>query len=122
MTPAIAVDRLTKRYRERVALSQLSFTVASGEIVGLLGPNGAGKSTTLGILATLLRFDGGTVSIRGHNLPDEATAARRVLGLVPQQVALYPALTATENLHFFARAQGVRGAGSARRRSTMRST
>jgi ABC-2 type transport system ATP-binding protein len=107
MTPAIAVDRLTKRYRERVALSQLSFTVAPGEIVGLLGPNGAGKSTTLGILATLLRFDAGTVSIRGHNLPAEAAAARRVLGLVPQEVALYPALTATENLHFFACTQGV---------------
>jgi ABC-2 type transport system ATP-binding protein len=107
MTPAIAVDRLTKHYRERVALSQLSFTVAPGEIVGLLGPNGAGKSTTLGILATLLRFDAGTVSIRGHSLPAEAAAARRVLGLVPQQVALYPALTATENLLFFARAQGV---------------
>ena len=75
--------------------------------MGLLGPNGAGKSTTLGILATLLRFDAGTVSIRGHSLPGEAAAARRVLGLVPQQVALYPALTATENLHFFARAQGV---------------
>jgi ABC-2 type transport system ATP-binding protein len=107
MTPAIAVDRLTKRYRERVALSQLSFTVAPGEIVGLLGPNGAGKSTTIGILATLLRFDAGTVSIRGHSLPAKAAAARRVLGLVPQQVALYPALTATENLHFFARAQGI---------------
>ena len=107
MTTAIAVDRLTKGYRGRVALSQLSFTVAPGEIVGLLGPNGAGKSTTLSILATLLSFDAGTVSIRGHSLPAEAAAARRVLGLVPQQVALYPALTATENLHFFARAQGV---------------
>jgi ABC-2 type transport system ATP-binding protein len=107
MTPAIAVDRLTKRYGEHAALSQLSLTVASGEIVGLLGANGAGKSTTLGILATLLRFDAGTVSIRGHSLPAEATAARHVLGLVPQQVAVYPALTATENLHFFARAQGV---------------
>ena len=107
MIPAIAVNRLTKRYGERVALSQLSFTVAPGEIVGLLGPNGAGKSTTLGILATLLRFDAGAVSIRGHSLPAEAAAARRVLGLVPQQVALYPALTAAENLHFFARAQGV---------------
>jgi ABC-2 type transport system ATP-binding protein len=107
MTTAIEVDRLTKGYRGRVALSQLSFTVAQGEIVGLLGPNGAGKSTTLGILATLLSFDAGTVSIRGHSLPAKAAAARRVLGLVPQQVALYPALTATENLHFFARAQGV---------------
>ena len=72
LTPAIAVNRLTKRYRERVALSELSFTVAPGEIVGLLGPNGAGKSTTLGILATLLSFDEGTVSIGGHTLPGEA--------------------------------------------------
>jgi linearmycin/streptolysin S transport system ATP-binding protein len=107
VTPAIAVDRLTKRYGKRVALSELSFTVASGEIVGLLGPNGAGKSTALSILGTLLRFDAGTVSIRGYGLPAEAAAARRVLGLVPQQVALYPALTVSENLDFFARAQGL---------------
>jgi ABC-type sugar transport system ATPase subunit len=97
MRPAIPVDRLPKRYGKRVALPQLSFTVASGEIVGLLGPNGAGKSTTVSILGTLLRLDAGT----------EAAAARRVLGLVPQQVALYPALRATENLHFFVRAQGL---------------
>jgi ABC-2 type transport system ATP-binding protein len=75
LTPAIAVNRLSKRYRERVALAELSFTVAPGEIVGLLGPNGAGKSTTLGILATLLSFDEGTVSIGGHALPGEAAAA-----------------------------------------------
>ena len=114
LTPAIAVNRLTKRYRERVALSELSFTVAPGEIVGLLGPNGAGKSTTLGILATLLSFDEGTVSIGGHICPARRPPRAALLGHVPQQVALYPALTATENLHFFARAQGVAETGYAR--------
>src|SRR6267142_455726 len=104
MTTAIEVDRLTKGYRGRVALSQLSFTVAPGEIVGLLGPNGAGKSTTLGILATLLRFDAGRVAVAGHALPTGAARARRVLGFVPQQVAVYPTLGARENLRFFARA------------------
>src|SRR5689334_9340686 len=113
-TAAIDVDRLVKRYGARTALTDVSFTVGAGEIVGLLGPNGAGKSTTLGVLATLVRFDTGTVTIAGHRLPDDASAARRELGLVPQHVAVYPTLGARENLRFFARAAGVRGSDVAR--------
>jgi ABC-2 type transport system ATP-binding protein len=113
-TAAIEVDRLVKRYGARTALAEVSFTVGAGEIVGLLGPNGAGKSTTLGVLATLVRFDAGTVTIAGHRLPDHASAARRELGLVPQHVAVYPTLGARENLRFFARAAGVRGSDVAR--------
>jgi ABC-2 type transport system ATP-binding protein len=109
VTPIIAVDGLVKRYGAHTALAGVSFAVAPGEILGLLGPNGAGKSTTLGVLATLLRFDAGTVAVAGHALPREAAAARRVLGLVPQQIALYPTLSARENLRFFARALALRG-------------
>jgi ABC-2 type transport system ATP-binding protein len=115
MTPLVAVDGLAKRYGTTVALAGVSFSVAPGEIVGLLGPNGAGKSTTLGVLATSLRFDAGVVVVAGHPLPRGAVAARRALGLVPQQVALYPTLGARENLAFFARMAGLRGRDVTRR-------
>src|SRR5437870_3872635 len=103
----ITADGVTKRYGTRVALAGVSFTVGEGEIVGLLGPNGAGKSTTLSIAGTLLAADAGAVTVAGHRLPEEAPAARRVLGLVPQRTAVYPALTAAENLRFFARMYGL---------------
>ena len=109
MQPLIAVDRVTKTYGARTALAGATFTVPAGTITGLLGPNGAGKSTTLGIIATLLVADAGAVTVAGHRLPAEAAAVRRVLGFVPQRLALYPTLTARENLDFFARMQGLAG-------------
>ncbi len=111
--PAIAVEGVFKRYGARPALTGVSFTVASGEIVGLLGPNGAGKSTTLAILATLLVADAGAVVVVDRRLPAEAAAVRRLLGFVPQREALYPPLSARENLGFFARMQGLRGTAAA---------
>jgi ABC-2 type transport system ATP-binding protein len=109
MEPAIAVEGLRKRYGTRTALAGIDLSVEVGEIVGLLGPNGAGKSTALSILATLLAPGEGSVRIAGHPLPAEARQARRALGLVPQQIALYPSLTGAENLHFFGRMQGLDG-------------
>jgi len=103
----ILLDGLRKSYGAHPALGGVSFAVGAGEIVGLLGPNGAGKSTTLGVLATLLRFDAGRIEVAGHALPAGAARARRVLGLVPQQAAVYPTLGARENLRFFARALGL---------------
>ena len=103
----ITVDGISKRYGARAALLGVSFTVGAGEIVGLLGPNGAGKSTMLSIVGTLRAADAGTVTVAGHRLPGEAVRARRLLGLVPQRVALYPTLTAAENLGFFARMYGL---------------
>ena len=107
MAPLILVDGLRKRYGTRVALDGVGLAVGPGEIVGLLGPNGAGKSTTLSILATLLPFDAGNITIADHPLPAAAARARRELGFVPQQVALYPTLSARENLRFFARTLGL---------------
>jgi ABC-2 type transport system ATP-binding protein len=98
----ILVEAVEKRYGERPALRGVTFHVATGEIVGLLGPNGAGKSTMLSILATIFGADRGRVAIAGFGLPQEAASARRAVGFVPQREALYPTLTARENVEFFA--------------------
>ncbi len=107
--PLIVVDDVVKTYGPRTALDHVRFTVTGGMVTGLLGPNGAGKSTALSIVATLLAADAGAVTVAGHRLPAEARRVRRLLGLVPQRLALYPPLTARENLEFFARMQGLRG-------------
>lgn len=104
---AVVAADLRKRYGTRVALDNLALSIDSGEVVGLLGPNGAGKTTTLSILAGVIRPDAGSVRIAGYDLEDEPVAARRSLGLAPQSLALYPSLTARENLAFFARMQGL---------------
>jgi ABC-2 type transport system ATP-binding protein len=110
--PLIEVDALRVRYGTRWALDGLSFSVASGELVGLLGPNGAGKTTALSVLATLRRPTGGTARVAGHAVDRARAAVRRAAGLVPQSIALYPPLTARENLLFFARVAALRGAGA----------
>jgi ABC-2 type transport system ATP-binding protein len=105
--PMIRAEELRKRYGDRVALDGVSFTVNAGEIVGLLGPNGAGKTTTLSILSGVIDPDSGRASIATHDLATEPRVARRSLGLVPQSLALYPTLTALENLLFWGRIQGM---------------
>jgi len=105
----VRADALRVRYGRRWALDGLSFEVSAGEIVGLLGPNGAGKTTALSVLATLLPPDRGSVEVAGHSVAESPAHVRRVLGLVPQSLALYPTLTARENIRFFARLLGMRG-------------
>jgi len=94
-------------YGDLRVIAGVTLTVGQGEIVALLGPNGAGKSTTLSIIATLLKQTAGHVEVAGHALPAAARLARRSLGLVPQRVAVYPTLTARENLAYFAPLQGL---------------
>ena len=103
----IRAEELRKRYGHRVALDGVSFAVNAGEIVGMLGPNGAGKTTTLSILSGVIAPDSGRASIAAHDLATEPSLARRSLGLVPQSLALYPTLTALENLMFFGRMEGM---------------
>ncbi len=104
------VQRLRKSYGEVVAVDDVSFTVGRGEIFGLLGPNGAGKTTTIGCIAGILTPDRGHVRVMGHEVHKQGREARRHLGLVPQDVALYEDLSAEENLAFWGRAHGLRGA------------
>ncbi len=105
----IEVNGLVKRYGHRVAVNGVSFSVQEGEIFGLLGPNGAGKTTTISILATLLPLDEGKVSILGYDLVQEADRIKPLIGFVPQELALYPTLSAWDNLAFFGRIYGLRG-------------
>ncbi len=109
-TPTVEAHGLAKSYEGRVALSNVDLTVGRGELVGLLGPNGAGKTTTLSILAGILKPDAGTVKIEGLSLDSAPLSARRRLGLVPQSIALYPTLSANENVRFFAAMLGLNAA------------
>lgn len=83
--------------------------MGEGEVFGLLGPNGAGKTTAISVIATLLRADDGIVRIGGHDAASEAGRVRPLLGLVPQEIGLYPVLSARENLEYFAGIQGLSG-------------
>jgi ABC-2 type transport system ATP-binding protein len=107
---AIDVRDLHKSRGPNQAVRGVSFQVRAGEVFSLLGPNGAGKSTTLAMLSGLLKPDRGDAFLAGHSIRDAAAAARRALGVVPQEVALYPDLSALENLHFWGRMYGLGGA------------
>ncbi|HEX6470701.1 MAG TPA: ABC transporter ATP-binding protein [Streptosporangiaceae bacterium] len=113
MSAVLVADRLVKSYRSVRAVHEISLEVAPGEIYGLLGPNGAGKTTTLSMITGILRPDSGSVHIDGVSIT--RARARGRLGLVPQEIALYPELTALENLHFFGHMQGRRGRDLQRR-------
>lgn len=103
----VVVDGLRKSYGKTLAVDGVSFAVKSGEIFGLLGPNGAGKSTTLAIMSGLIRPDAGDVQIGGHSITRETQEAQRLLGVVPQGLALYEELSALGNLDYFAKLKGI---------------
>ncbi|MGH7130101.1 MAG: ABC transporter ATP-binding protein, partial [Planctomycetaceae bacterium] len=109
-TPLLSVRDLRKSYDGIKAVDGVSFHVAAGEIFGLLGPNGAGKSTTMMIIAGLLRPDAGEIALDGETFDPRRLDLRSMLGVVPQDLALYPELTAQENLSFFGRLYGLKGA------------
>jgi ABC-2 type transport system ATP-binding protein len=97
----LQVDRISKRYGERVAVNAISFSIAQGETVGLLGPNGAGKTTAIAMIGGISKPDGGEVRLGGVSLAQDANAFKRRVGLVPQDLALYEELSAWANLQLF---------------------
>jgi ABC-2 type transport system ATP-binding protein len=109
MPAIIEVDGLVKRYGEVAAVDGVSFTVEQGEIFGLLGPNGAGKTTTISMLSCLIDPTDGTATVAGHSIRTDQLGVKRSLGVVPQDIALYPTLTALENLRFWAEMYGLKG-------------
>jgi ABC-2 type transport system ATP-binding protein len=103
------VQHLQKRYGQYLAVRDVSFQIAAGEIYGLLGPNGAGKSTTIKVLSCLVRPDGGTVLIDGFDVLRDTSRVKQRIGIVPQDLALYDDLSALENLMFFGQLYGLAG-------------
>lgn len=111
MSALIDIKYLTKRYRnaDENAIDNLNLKIEQAEIFGLLGPNGAGKTTTLSILCNQISADSGTVHIDGKLLHDEKDKIKKIIGVVPQDIALYPKLSAYENLKFFGNMYGLAG-------------
>ena len=108
-TKAIEVQNLHKAFGETKAVDGVSFEVESGEIFSLLGPNGAGETTAISMLSCLLRPDEGDARVMGHSIRTDQMGVKSVLGVVPQEIALYEDLSARENLTFWGKMYGLRG-------------
>jgi len=106
----ITVEHVTKRYGSTLAVDDVSFRVARGEVVGFLGPNGAGKSTLLRMLSTWLEPDAGTITVAGHDTRREPLGVRRALGYLPEHNALYETMRVDRFLAFVGRMHGLEGA------------
>ncbi|WP_160672401.1 ABC transporter ATP-binding protein [Clostridium sp. C8-1-8] len=109
MNNVITVKNLEKNYGAKRAVDDISFSVKDGEVLGLLGPNGAGKSTTLNILSTILKADKGDIDVLGHKLKNNAKAIKQIIGVVPQDLAIYEEISAEKNISFFASLYGLKG-------------
>ena len=110
--PIIEIENLTKKFKgtDQVAVNGVSFSINQNDIFGLLGPNGAGKTTIISILCSLFPPTSGKVIIDGMRLGNDITPIKQIIGVVPQDIALYPSLSARENLHFYGSMYGLKGA------------
>ena len=104
---AIDIRGITKRYRQLTALDRVTFSVPEGTLFGLIGPDGAGKTSLYRILTTLLAPDEGTATVAGRDVAKDFRQLRSEIGYMPERFSLYPDLTVSENLHFFASLFGV---------------
>ena len=109
MTSILEVKDLAKNYGDFQAVKGVSFEIAEGEIFSLLGPNGAGKTTTISMLSTLYAPTSGDATIGGHSISKDPMGVRNIIGVVPQDLALYEDLTAKENLIFWGQMYGLSG-------------
>ncbi len=119
MPVILEAENLVKKYGENVAVKGISFTMQEGEVFGLLGPNGAGKSTTISMLTCLFPPTEGRIRIYGHDVVKEANQVKRLIGIVPQDLALYPTLNARTNLTFYGQMFGLGGADLKQRVETV---
>jgi ABC-2 type transport system ATP-binding protein len=109
MQTILEVKNLLKKYGDFIAVKGISFNIEEGEIFSLLGPNGAGKTTTISMLSTLYAPTSGEATVGGHSVTKEPMAVRNLIGVVPQELALYDDLTARENLVFWGQMYGLSG-------------
>ena len=109
MPAILEVNQLVKKFGDFAAVKGVSFTVEEGEIFSLLGPNGAGKTTTISMVSTLYEPTSGDASVGGHSVTKDPMAVRQLIGVVPQDLALYDDLTARENLVFWGQMYGLSG-------------
>ena len=105
----LELKNITKRYDDKLVVDNISFSIKEGETFGLLGPNGAGKSTTISMICGLVKPDQGDVIIDGHSIIKNPTLAKKNLGVVPQDIALYGSLSAIDNLKFWGTLYGLSG-------------
>ena len=105
----LEVSHVSKSYKRKLAVDDISFTLQEGEVLGLLGANGVGKSTTLSMIATLIKPDSGSITWEGINIAKSPIAIRKTLGYVPQDIALYENLSGIDNLRFWGRAYDLKG-------------
>src|SRR3972149_327557 len=103
----LVAQDLHKSFNDFKAVNGVSFTIKTGEIFGLLGPNGAGKTTTIRMLSTVLPSDSGEITIGGHSVRRDAASVRKIIGVCPQELALYEDLSALDNMVFFGRMAGL---------------
>ena len=109
MSKILEVENLVKMYGDFPAVDGVSFDMEEGEVFGLLGPNGAGKTTTISMLTGVIEPTDGTARIGGFDIREELDEAKKINGLVPQDLALYPTISARANLRFFGRIYGLHG-------------
>jgi ABC-2 type transport system ATP-binding protein len=107
--PILTTYNLQKHFGEIQAVKGISFSVLKGEIFSLLGPNGAGKTTVISMLSCLIEPTAGSAVVSGHRIPEESLSVREVIGVVPQEIALYDSLSARNNLFFWGRMYGMGG-------------
>src|SRR5947207_8806308 len=112
MAPVVLAQHVTKWYGPRRAVTDVSFAIEQGEIVGLLGPNGSGKSTIFRMLTGYLVPTSGSIEVAGHDVVTDSLAVRRTLSYVPEDAPLYDHVTVGKILHFMASIKGLRGTGA----------
>ncbi|MCC2117252.1 ABC transporter ATP-binding protein [Bacillus halotolerans] len=112
----LQAENIKKAYGKKTIVKGISFSLKKGESFGLLGPNGAGKSTTISLISGLVPLDGGEITVGGYAIGKDTNKAKQKIGIVPQEIALYPTLTAQENLVFWGKMYGLTH-GEAKKRS-----